>query len=124
MTFHVVPSSSHRYKDRTTCVQLSHNPLANKSYLNTTGDSKNMARTGADTVKTGLEFKGPRRAGTALIFGRGVKTLTFNLHSQALPLHLLKDREKVGTVCRGKIHRVCATYSICKYVSMGVNVCF
>lgn len=60
-----------------------------------------VARTEVDTVKTGLEFKGPSRAGTALIFGRGVKTLTFTLHSKALPLHLLKDREEVHTVCTG-----------------------
>lgn len=79
-----------------------------------------MARTEVGTVKTGLEFKMPKRAGTALIFGRGVKTLTFTMHRQALPLHLLKDREEGHTVCREEIHRVCA---VCMYVNMCVYVC-
>lgn len=87
--------------------------------------AQTLARTEVDTVKSGLEFKGPRRASSALIFGRGVKTLTFILRSPALPLHLLKRREEAHTVCRGEtyIYRVCAAYI---FVNMRIygRLCF
>ncbi len=76
-------------------------------------------------MKTGLEFKGLRRAGAALIFGRGVKTLTFTLHSRASPLRLLKDREEARV--KRKKCRLCAAYTvylwICLYMCVGTHVC-
>lgn len=60
------------------------NPSLDTKHPAASGSSStDMVRTEVDTVKSGLEFKGLRRAGTALIFGRGVKTLTFTPHSQA-----------------------------------------
>lgn len=66
-------------------------------------ENTDVVRTGVGTVKSGLEFKGLKRAGTALIFGRGVKTLTFTLHSHSLPLHLFKEKEGSNTMQRGDI---------------------
>lgn len=101
-------------------MRLSRSPRAKKSSLDTeypAASSTDVARTEVDTVRSGLEFKGLRRAGRALIFGRGVKTLTFTLHSPASPLRLLKDREEAHIVCRGEryIGYVQLIY-ICTYV--------
>lgn len=58
------------------------------------GKSAVVGRPEVSTVKSGTEFKGLKRAGTALISSRGVKTLTFTLHSHTLLLHLLKNSMK------------------------------
>lgn len=47
--------------------------------------SSHIETTGVGAVEIGLEFKGLRGAGVALI-GRRVETLTCTVHSQVLPL--------------------------------------
>lgn len=82
-------------------------------------ESTDVVRTDAGTVRTGLEFKGLRRAGAALIFGRGVKALTFTLHSTLYPWTSSK-KGRVQTACRGEIPIVHAAYII---VTLRVHVC-
>ena len=60
-------------------------------------DSTHIDRTEVCTGRTGFEFEELGKAGAALIFGRGVETLTFTLHGQVLP-HISPQKQR-GSSC-------------------------